>query len=103
MAGLSVLMVLGGLSCSSAAGQGNPTPVWKLTWTDSFNGQADSGVNPKYWEYNTGRGVFGTNEVETMTNSTSTTSISTGTEISTSSRWATARPGAPRPRGPRAG
>lgn len=24
-------------------------------------------VNTKYWEYNTGHGVFGTNEVETMT------------------------------------
>ena len=28
-----------------------------------------AGVNPRYWEYNTGHGVFGTNEVETMTNS----------------------------------
>ncbi len=64
-------MVLGGLSCSSAAGQGRCDPGrWKLTWTDTFNGPADSGVNPKYWEYNTGHGIFGTNEVETMTTST---------------------------------
>ena len=69
MAGLSMLMVLGGLSCSSAAEQGNATPAWKL-WSDRFfNGPADSGVNTKYWEYNTGHGVFGTNEVETMTDS----------------------------------
>ncbi len=69
MAGLSVLMVLGSVSCSAASGQGDSAPPWKLSWTDSFNGPADSGVNPKYWEYNTGHGVFGTNEVETMTNS----------------------------------
>jgi beta-glucanase (GH16 family) len=68
MAGLSALMVLAGLSCSSASGQQqNAAPPWKQVWTDSFNGPADSGVNAKYWEYNTGHGVFGTNEVETMT------------------------------------
>jgi len=69
MAGLSVLMVLGGVSCSAAAGQGN-APPWKLYWADNFNGAAGSGVNAKYWEYNTGQGSFGTNEVETMTSST---------------------------------
>jgi beta-glucanase (GH16 family) len=68
MAGLSSLLVLGGLSCSSA--QGNSTPPWKLTWTDTFNGVAGSMVRASYWEYNTGRGVFGTNEVEAMTSST---------------------------------
>jgi beta-glucanase (GH16 family) len=63
-----MLMVLAGLSCSSASGQQqNAGPPWKQVWTDSFNGPANSGVNPKYWEYNTGHGVFGTNEVETMT------------------------------------
>ena len=70
MAGLSMLMVLGGVGCSAAAEQGNATPAWKLAWSDNFNGPADSGVNAKYWEYNTGRGVFGTKEVETMTNAT---------------------------------
>ena len=68
MAGLSGLLVLGGLSCSSA--QGNSTPPWKLTWTDTFNGLAGSMVRASYWQYNTGRGVFGTNEVEAMTTST---------------------------------
>lgn len=68
MAGLSGLLVLGGLSCSSA--EGNSTPPWKLAWTDSFNGLAGSMVRASYWEYNTGRGIFGTNEVETMTAST---------------------------------
>ncbi len=68
MAGFSMLMVLAGLSCSSASGQQQSAgPQWKQVWTDSFNGPADSGVNPQFWEYNTGHGVFGTNEVETMT------------------------------------
>jgi beta-glucanase (GH16 family) len=67
MAGLSVLMVVGGLGCSAAAGQGDATPPWKLNWADNFNGSVGSGPNPKYWEYNTGQGSFGTNEVETMT------------------------------------
>ena len=57
MAGLSMPMVLAGLSCSSASGQQNAAPVWKQVWTDSFNGPADSGVNTKTWEYNTGHGV----------------------------------------------
>ena len=48
-------------------GRPTPAPPWKLSWSDDFSGPADSGVNPKYWEYNTGRGVFGTNEIETMT------------------------------------
>jgi beta-glucanase (GH16 family) len=69
MAGLSGLMVLGGLSCSSA--EGNSAPPWKLAWTDTFNGLPGSMVRASYWEYNTGKGIFGTNEVEAMTSSTS--------------------------------
>ena len=69
MAGISVLMILGGLSCSAAAGQGDAVPPWKLSWADNFNGPVGSGPSPKYWEYNTGQGSFGTNEVETMTSS----------------------------------
>lgn len=44
---------------------------WKTVWRDNFNGPAGSGVNPSFWKYNTGQGaVFGTGEIETMTNST---------------------------------
>ena len=74
MAGLSTLMVLAGLSCSSArpdASQGSKadTPAWKQVWTDSFNGPANSGVSTRYWAYNASRGTFGTNEIETTTTS----------------------------------
>jgi len=55
-----------------AAGPGGPGgPGWTRVWTDTFNGAAGSGVNPSVWKYNTGTGVFGTGEIETMTNSTS--------------------------------
>ena len=55
-----------------AAGPGGPGgPGWSRVWTDTFNGAAGSGVDPSVWKYNTGTGVFGTGEIETMTNSTS--------------------------------
>jgi beta-glucanase (GH16 family) len=47
------------------------TSPWKQIWSDNFNGPAGGRVNPGYWEFNTGRGVFGTDEVETMTSSSS--------------------------------
>jgi beta-glucanase (GH16 family) len=78
-AGLSMLMVLAGLSCSSAAGQqgdatqgeqGSGAPAWKQVWTDSFNGPASTGVSTQHWTYSASHGTFGTNEVETTTTST---------------------------------
>jgi beta-glucanase (GH16 family) len=61
-------MVLTSLGCSSASApkQGSP---WKQIWGDNFNGPAGGSINTSYWEFNTGRGVFGTGEVETMTSS----------------------------------
>lgn len=44
---------------------------WTRAWIDNFNGPAGSGVNPSVWEYDTGTGVFGTGEIETMTDSAS--------------------------------
>ena len=69
-AGLGVLIGLTGVACSSSPGPSSPpkvSPPWKLIWSDDFNGPADGTVNTRYWEFNTGRGVFGTDEVETMT------------------------------------
>jgi beta-glucanase (GH16 family) len=59
-------------SAVQAAGAGGPGgPGWTRVWTDTFTGAAGSGVDPSVWKYNTGTGVFGTGEIETMTNSTS--------------------------------
>jgi beta-glucanase (GH16 family) len=66
-AGLGVFLILTAVSCSPAPGAG--TPRWKKLWSDSFNGPANSSINTRYWQYNTGRGVFGTGEIETMTSS----------------------------------
>ena len=55
-----------------ASGPGQPGgPGWTRVWADTFNGAAGSGVDPSVWKYNTGTGIFGTGEIETMTNSTS--------------------------------
>jgi beta-glucanase (GH16 family) len=59
-------------SAEKGRGPGRPGgPGWTKVWTDTFNGRAGSGVDPSVWKYNTGTGVFGTGEIETMTNSTS--------------------------------
>lgn len=70
-AGLSALTVLGcsAASNSSSSSSSGQTPPWKQVWADNFNGPADSNVNTSYWDFNTGRGIFGTGEVETMTSS----------------------------------
>jgi beta-glucanase (GH16 family) len=65
---LSVLPFLVITGCSSGA---NPAsaPPWKQVWADNFNGPADGGVNTGRWRFETGRGIFGTGEIETMTSS----------------------------------
>ncbi|WP_327290273.1 galactose-binding domain-containing protein [Streptomyces sp. NBC_01198] len=41
------------------------------TWSDDFNGAANTGLNTDTWRYDAGAGwTFGTGEIETMTNST---------------------------------
>jgi hypothetical protein len=61
-------MVLTGLGCSSPAVD-KLTPAWKQVWADNFGGPPDGPVNTSNWEFNTGRGIFGTGEIETMTSS----------------------------------
>jgi hypothetical protein len=47
-----------------------PPSGFTTTWSDDFNGAANSGLDTGTWRYDTGNG-FGTGEIETMTNSTS--------------------------------
>jgi beta-glucanase (GH16 family) len=44
-------------------------PAWKTVWTASFGGPAGGGVSTRVWKFDTGTGIFGTGEVETMTDS----------------------------------
>jgi len=62
-------MILVGLGCSSAADSTKQAPPRKQVWIDDFNGSGVGSINTRYWEFNTGRGIFGTGEVETNTSS----------------------------------
>jgi hypothetical protein len=95
-AGIGILLTTAGLACASAkpaalspsaspstaprpsATASSPSaPVtavimgsrWTQAWTDTFNGPAGQGLNTADWKYDTGQGVFGTGEIEDMTNS----------------------------------
>jgi hypothetical protein len=48
---------------------GAPGPGWVPILQDRFTGRAGSPVNPAIWRYDIGHGIFGTGEIETMTNS----------------------------------
>src|SRR3954453_15325042 len=68
----SMAMAVAVLPATAAAGSRRVHRAggWSRVWSDNFNGRAGTGVNPRVWKYNTGQGVFGTGEIETMTNST---------------------------------
>jgi beta-glucanase (GH16 family) len=62
-------MVLASFGCSSASNSTTQPPPWKQIWADDFNGPANDSVNTANWGFDTGRGIFGTGEIETMTSS----------------------------------
>ena len=77
--GLGALVLVVGLltlvrtaSAGTAAPATVPAPPagFSLTWSDDFNGGAGTGLDAGVWKYDTGQGIFGTGEIETMTNST---------------------------------
>jgi len=45
------------------------TAPWVPVWSANFSGAAGSGLNSTQWSYQTGYGIFGTGEIETMTDS----------------------------------
>jgi beta-glucanase (GH16 family) len=73
MLALTLVVGLAGaafLSGSATAAVPAPPAGFTLTWSDDFTGAAGTGVNSANWFYDTGTGIFGTGEIETMTNST---------------------------------
>ena len=58
------------LSGSASAAIPAPPSGFTLTWSDDFSGASGTGVNTGNWLYDTGTGIFGTGEIETMTSST---------------------------------
>src|SRR4051812_490722 len=72
----AVAVAMSPAAVASAEGQvggpGRPAgPGWTKVWSDTFTGAAGTGVDRSLWKYNTGTGIFGTGEIETMTDSTS--------------------------------
>ena len=43
--------------------------AWQTVWHDSFSGQAGHTPSTANWKYDTGQNIFGTGEIETMTDS----------------------------------
>jgi beta-glucanase (GH16 family) len=67
---LSCIALAAVLAPAAAAASATHGGGWSRVWRDDFNGRARTGVDPSVWKYNTGQGVFGTGEIETMTSST---------------------------------
>jgi beta-glucanase (GH16 family) len=67
---LSLAGIAGSVSPATAAVPAPPAG-FTLTFSDDFNGGSGTGVPASTWKYDTGQGVFGTGEIETMTTSTS--------------------------------
>src|ERR1700690_824056 len=64
--GLAGVAVLTG---SANAAIPAPPAGFTLTWSDDFSGASGTGLSSANWLYDTGTGIFGTGEIETMTNS----------------------------------
>ena len=63
-------LVVATLSCLALAFPGVAAAGgWKRVWVDDFHGRAGTGVDRAVWKYDTGQGIFGTGEIETMTDS----------------------------------
>lgn len=68
---LLVAVLAAGLGRAGAlAPRASADPTWTTGWQDNFDGAAGSAPSTANWRYDIGTG-FGTNEIETMTNSTS--------------------------------
>jgi beta-glucanase (GH16 family) len=62
------LVAICAVACGSAQATAQNGP-WTKVWSAHFAGPAGGGIDTRYWKYDTGVGVFGNGEVETMTDS----------------------------------
>jgi beta-glucanase (GH16 family) len=63
---IGAVMAISGLTYGPGLLTAAPPP-WHAQWYENFVGRAGTGVNSALWKYDTGRGIFGNGEVETMT------------------------------------
>jgi beta-glucanase (GH16 family) len=66
---LAVVVALAGIAIGVTVSTQAGGAPWVQVWSDSFTGLAGSGINQRSWAYETGHGIFGTGEIETMTSS----------------------------------
>lgn len=66
---LALVVALAGIAIGVTLSTRADGPHWVQVWSDSFTGPAGSGINQRSWAYETGHGIFGTGEIETMTSS----------------------------------
>ena len=57
--------------------------VWKLVWSDEFNGHSGSAVDPTKWSFAVGGGGWGNNELETYTSRTANAHLEGGSLVIT--------------------
>jgi beta-glucanase (GH16 family) len=69
VAGVLFAAGLTALAAAQSKNQASPPGTWTTIWIDRFNGKAGTTVSDKYWKYDTGQGIFGTGEVQDMTDS----------------------------------
>jgi len=69
VSGLCVVAAITGLAYVRPALMTHGDTQWTEVWSDHFAGAAGSGVDTRHWTYQTGEGLFGNGEVETMTTS----------------------------------
>lgn len=63
-----------GVASTGVASTGGPV-LWQRVWSGSFGGPAGAGLGNQQWRYDTGTGIFGTGETETMTSSRSNVAL----------------------------
>jgi beta-glucanase (GH16 family) len=68
VAALVAMVAMPGVSLASAPA---PPAGFTTAFVDDFNGASGSSVSSANWRFDTGQGIFGTGEIETMTSSTS--------------------------------
>jgi beta-glucanase (GH16 family) len=67
MSSLALLVAVAGILYAHSRAVAEAANNWTKVWSADFNGLAGRGVPAAQWSYQTGKGVFGNNSVETMT------------------------------------
>ncbi len=73
LTGLALTGIVLGVTRTTPGSRAGSTPGsragWIRVWSDSFTGPAGAGISERIWAYQTGHGIFGNGEIETMTRS----------------------------------